>query len=33
VTRNKKDFEGVRNEMEILTPEEFLEKYREILNF
>ncbi|MGI0059166.1 MAG: type II toxin-antitoxin system VapC family toxin [Nitrosotalea sp.] len=28
ITRNKKDFSSVNNEMEILTPEEFFKKYR-----
>lgn len=27
ITRNKKDFSTVKDEIEILTPEEFLEKY------
>ncbi|MEX2750306.1 MAG: type II toxin-antitoxin system VapC family toxin [Candidatus Freyarchaeota archaeon] len=30
VTRNKKDFRAVENEIEVLTPEEFLEKYKPI---
>jgi len=28
ITRNKRDFRAVKDEIEILTPEEFLEKYR-----
>ncbi|MFQ6074764.1 MAG: type II toxin-antitoxin system VapC family toxin [Candidatus Bathyarchaeia archaeon] len=27
VTRNKRDYRGVEDELEVLTPEEFLEKY------
>jgi len=27
ITRNKKDFEPIRNEIEVLTPEEFFRKY------
>ncbi|MBS7251307.1 MAG: PIN domain-containing protein [Candidatus Freyarchaeota archaeon] len=30
ITRNKKDFRAVENEIEVLTPEEFLEKYKPI---
>ncbi|WXG39258.1 MAG: PIN domain-containing protein [Candidatus Freyarchaeum deiterrae] len=30
VTRNKRDFRTVENEIEVLTPEEFLEKYKPI---
>jgi len=33
VTRNIKDFKGVRDEIELLTPEEFLEKYERVLGF
>jgi predicted nucleic acid-binding protein len=31
VTRNKRDFREVENEIEVLTPEEFLEKYKPIV--
>jgi len=27
VTRNKRDYEGVRDQIEILTPEEFIERH------
>jgi len=27
ITRNKKDYEGIKDEIEVLTPEEFLVKY------
>ncbi len=30
VTRNKRDFRAVENEVEVLTPEEFLKKYKPI---
>ena len=28
ITRNKKDYEKVKDEIEVLTPEEFLDKYK-----
>jgi len=27
ITRNKRDYEGVKDEIDVLTPEEFLDKY------
>jgi len=32
ITRNKRDFEPIRNEIEVLTPEEFFRKYGYIFN-